>query len=408
MAEKGVRRFATSSVVKGMPLYKTIKAGLVPTTSTPTIEVLVVAGGGGGGYYNGSGGGAGGLLYASSLAVTAGVSTTVTIGAGGAGPPDTSGSSGSNGSNSVFRSGTATGGGGGGGGGALNAAGATGGSGGGGQNGNGGASNQANPSDSMTGYGFAGGGGSNNGAGGGGAGGLGNGGATRTGGLGRAYTFDVAATYAGGGIGTSGTHTPGSSGGSGHFGGGGEGDGGYGGPGICIIKYPDTYKLATTTGGPSCIVTGGYITYYFVASGTITFQEKKMAIFAELDETNKVVQVIMVDDSVVVNSKQGGIDFLVEHYGHNRWKQTWDNGAGPTKNYAGIGYIYDSTRDAFISDKFFNSFVLNEDTCKWEAPVPKPTDEGKLFYWDESTLSWVEETRMSPIYVIEDGETVWQ
>jgi len=133
-----------------------------------------------------------------------------------------------------------------------------------------------------------------------------------------------------------------------------------------------------------------------------------MAIFAELHETNKVVQVIMVSDAVVANGEQDGIDFLVEHYGHNRWKQTWDNGLGPTKNYAGIGYIYDSTRDAFISDKPFNSFVLNEDTCRWEAPVPKPTDEEKLFYWDESTLSWVEETRMSPIYVIENGEILWR
>ena len=133
-----------------------------------------------------------------------------------------------------------------------------------------------------------------------------------------------------------------------------------------------------------------------------------MAIFDELDETNIVVQVIMVDDSAVVNSEQGGIDFLVELYGHNRWKQTWDNGLGPTKNYAGIGYIYDSTRDAFIADKPFNSFVLNEDTCIWEAPVPKPTDETKLFYWNEDILSWVEETRMSPIYVIENGEILWR
>ena len=273
MAEKGVRRFATSSVVKGLPLYKTMKAGIVPTASTPTIEVLVVGGGGGSGYYNGSGGGAGGLLYSSSLSVTAGVSCTVTIGAGGATVSDTSGQNapGSNGGNSVFRSGTATGGGGGGGGGNTTTAGNSGGCGGGGQNNNGGSSTQANPSDGMTGFGFAGGAGTGAGGGGGGAGAVGGSGATRSGGAGKAYTFDVAATYAGGGQGSSGTNPAGSSGNAGHFGGGGEGDGGKGAPGICIVKYPDTYKLATTTGSPNCIVSGGYITYYFVASGSITF-----------------------------------------------------------------------------------------------------------------------------------------
>ena len=131
-----------------------------------------------------------------------------------------------------------------------------------------------------------------------------------------------------------------------------------------------------------------------------------MAIFAELDENNKVIQVIIVSDTVVANNEQDGIDFLVEHYGHNRWKQTWDNGAGPTKNYAGIGCTYDSERNAFISDKPFNSFVLNEDTCRWEAPVPKPTDKTKLFYWNEDSLSWVEEDRFN--YEIENEVITWE
>jgi len=59
------------------------------------------------------------------------------------------------------------------------------------------------------------------------------------------------------------------------------------------------------------------------------------------------------------------------------------------KNYAGIGYTYDRDRDAFIPPKPFDSWVLNEETCLWEAPVPMPTD-GKPYRWDEETQSWVE------------------
>lgn len=66
------------------------------------------------------------------------------------------------------------------------------------------------------------------------------------------------------------------------------------------------------------------------------------------------------------------------------------NGGTPLrKNFAGIGYTYDPQRDAFIPPKLFSSWVLNEDTCLWEAPVPKPKD-GKDYIWDEPTTSWVE------------------
>ena len=60
------------------------------------------------------------------------------------------------------------------------------------------------------------------------------------------------------------------------------------------------------------------------------------------------------------------------------------------KNYAGIGYTYDSVRDAFIPPQPFASWTLNEDTCLWDAPTPMPTD-GKIYRWDEPTTSWVEE-----------------
>ncbi len=61
------------------------------------------------------------------------------------------------------------------------------------------------------------------------------------------------------------------------------------------------------------------------------------------------------------------------------------------KNYAGIGYTYDRTRDAFIPPKPFASWVLNEDTCLWDAPVAVP-DDGKIYQWNEDTLNWVEVT----------------
>lgn len=62
------------------------------------------------------------------------------------------------------------------------------------------------------------------------------------------------------------------------------------------------------------------------------------------------------------------------------------------KNYAGVGFSYDKTRDAFIPPKPFESWILNEDTCLWDAPTPYPED-GKDYTWDEATLSWVEVTK---------------
>jgi len=59
------------------------------------------------------------------------------------------------------------------------------------------------------------------------------------------------------------------------------------------------------------------------------------------------------------------------------------------KNYASIGYTYDEQRDAFIPPKIFNSWILNEETCLWNPPIPEPTD-GKIYVWNEETISWVE------------------
>jgi len=117
-----------------------------------------------------------------------------------------------------------------------------------------------------------------------------------------------------------------------------------------------------------------------------------MAHFAKLDENNIVLAVHVVNNDVItvngVESEQAGIDFLTGLYGHTSWKQTSYNGS-TRKNYAGIDYSYDLSRDAFIAPKTFPSWVLNETTCKWEAPTPMPEDD-KTYSWDEDTTSGVE------------------
>jgi hypothetical protein len=116
-----------------------------------------------------------------------------------------------------------------------------------------------------------------------------------------------------------------------------------------------------------------------------------MAHFAKLDENNNVLAVHVVNNDVITvdgnESEQVGIDFLTSLHGHTLWKQTSYNG-NIRKNYAGISYIYDPNRNAFIAPKPFESWSLNEETCQWQAPTPQP-QEGS-WYWDEDNLSWTE------------------
>ena len=118
-----------------------------------------------------------------------------------------------------------------------------------------------------------------------------------------------------------------------------------------------------------------------------------MAHFAQLDENNIVTQVIVVSnedikDSIGNENEEVGIAFCKNLLGRDTlWKQTSYNNS-IRKNYAGIGFTYDATRDAFIAPKPFNSWILNETTCIWEAPVTMPND-GKMYSWDEETTSWV-------------------
>tara|TARA_R110002020_G_scaffold236668_1_gene448971 strand:- start:1191 stop:1568 length:378 start_codon:yes stop_codon:yes gene_type:complete len=121
-----------------------------------------------------------------------------------------------------------------------------------------------------------------------------------------------------------------------------------------------------------------------------------MAHFVKLGIGNKVVQGVVVHNDVAT-SEQAGIDFLNNLYKTNDiWKQTSYNTIGGVhkldgtpfrKNYAGIGYTYDEDRDAFIPPKPYSSWILNEETCNWEAPVVYP-DDGQFYNWNETNQTW--------------------
>jgi hypothetical protein len=128
-----------------------------------------------------------------------------------------------------------------------------------------------------------------------------------------------------------------------------------------------------------------------------------MAYFAKLGTGNIVENVIAVSN-LEATTEEKGQEFINNTYQTNDiWKQTSYNTRGGKyynsdntlgdqskafrKNYAGKGYTYDENRNAFIPPKQYDSWILNEDTCRWEPPIPYPTD-GKMYYWNEETLSW--------------------
>ena len=138
-----------------------------------------------------------------------------------------------------------------------------------------------------------------------------------------------------------------------------------------------------------------------------------MASFAKIGLNGEVLKVIAVDNSVITDSngieqEKLGIDFLTELYNWPVWKQTSyntiagkhftegedgvpieseDQSKAFRKNHASLGGRYDSDRDAFFEKKPFRSWILNEDTCVWEAPVARPTD-GNMYNWNEETQQW--------------------
>jgi len=117
-----------------------------------------------------------------------------------------------------------------------------------------------------------------------------------------------------------------------------------------------------------------------------------MAHFAKLDDNNRVLAVHVVVNEVItvdgVESEQVGIDFLTSLHGHPHWKQT-SYKTSFRKQYAGIGYTYRADLDAFVPPKPYASWILDEETCGWQPPIPMPTD-GKVYTWNEDSISWVE------------------
>jgi hypothetical protein len=130
-----------------------------------------------------------------------------------------------------------------------------------------------------------------------------------------------------------------------------------------------------------------------------------MASFAKIGLNGKVIEVQSVVNDVLkdangIEQESIGIDFLTKLTGWAIWKQTSYNthagvhnngGTAFRKNHAGIGYTYDEDRDAFIAPKPFNSWILNETTCNWEAPIAMPTavlEDNQYYSWNESIINW--------------------
>lgn len=119
-----------------------------------------------------------------------------------------------------------------------------------------------------------------------------------------------------------------------------------------------------------------------------------MAHFAQLDENNVVTQVIVVhnNDLLEENGQENefrGVSFCKSLFGDDTvWRQTSYSG-NFRKNFAGIGFTYDPQRDAFIPPRLFASWLLNEDTCQWQAPLAYPKD-GKVYQWNEEQVFWQE------------------
>ena len=135
-----------------------------------------------------------------------------------------------------------------------------------------------------------------------------------------------------------------------------------------------------------------------------------MAYFAKIGLNSKVIEVLSVNNEVLkdadgVEQEVNGIDFLTKLTGYPVWKQTSynthggvhnNNGTPLRKNYAGIGMTYDEDRDAFIPKKTYNSWILNEETCLWESPITKPTEElenNQYYSWNESIINWEIKTK---------------
>ena len=118
-----------------------------------------------------------------------------------------------------------------------------------------------------------------------------------------------------------------------------------------------------------------------------------MAHFAQIGLNNKVIAVVAVDDSVLLDSENNeredlGIDYLANITGWAVWKQTWLDGSKRGR-YAGKNYIYDEDNDIFLPAKPFPSWIIDVENSNWKAPVDYPTD-GEYYVWDEPSGSWID------------------
>ena len=116
-----------------------------------------------------------------------------------------------------------------------------------------------------------------------------------------------------------------------------------------------------------------------------------MATFAKIGLNSKVIESLSVHNDVLkdangMEQEALGIDFLTKLTGWAIWRQTSYNN-NMRKNHAGIGYSYDEERDAFIPPKPYPSWLLDENTCLWDSPIPYP-DDGNRYEWNESNQSW--------------------
>ena len=103
-----------------------------------------------------------------------------------------------------------------------------------------------------------------------------------------------------------------------------------------------------------------------------------------------VVEVLVIEQDVIDTGLFGEPSLWVQT-SYNTFGGQHPEGRPLRKNYAGIGFVYDADWDAFYAPQPFPSWVLDEDTCLWDAPTPYP-DDGKIYTWDEATLTWVEVT----------------
>ena len=114
-----------------------------------------------------------------------------------------------------------------------------------------------------------------------------------------------------------------------------------------------------------------------------------MAHFAKIDENNMVIGVLVIEQGLIDSGMFGEPSSFIQT-SYNTYGSVHTLGGTPLrKNYAGVGYAYDSTRDAFIPQQPHASWVIDEETCLWNAPTPYP-DDGKVYSWEEETLSWIE------------------